>query len=61
MSRTVGLPVAIAARLRLRGALPLCGSLIPTDPALYEPILAEIEAAGLGFSVRRERLRPATA
>ena len=58
MSRTVGLPVAIAAKLMLRGALSLTGSLIPTHPAIYEPILAEIEAAGLRFTERREPLSP---
>jgi saccharopine dehydrogenase-like NADP-dependent oxidoreductase len=58
MSRTVGLPVAIAAKLKLRGELSLTGSLIPTHPAIYEPILAETEAAGLRFSERREPLGP---
>ena len=56
MSRTVGLPVAIAARLKLRGELSLTGSLIPTHPSLYEPILAEIEAAGLRFAESCEPL-----
>jgi saccharopine dehydrogenase-like NADP-dependent oxidoreductase len=56
MSRTVGLPVAIATVLKLRGDLALTGSLIPTHPAIYKPILAEIEAAGLSFSERREPL-----
>ena len=56
MSRTVGLPVAIAARLKLRGDLALTGSLIPTHPSLYVPILAEIEAAGLRFAESREPL-----
>ena len=54
MSRTVGLPVAIAARLRLRGDLSLTGSLIPTHPAIYEPVLAELEAAGLRFTEKHE-------
>ena len=49
MSRTVGLPVAIAARLLLRGELPLTGSQIPTHPSFYQPILQEIEASGLHF------------
>ena len=56
MSRTVGLPVAIAVRLKLRGALSLTGSLIPTHPAIYEPILAEMESAGLRFAETREPL-----
>jgi saccharopine dehydrogenase-like NADP-dependent oxidoreductase len=56
MSRTVGLPVAVATRLRLRGDLDLTGSLIPTHPAIYQPILAELEATGLSFTERREPL-----
>jgi len=58
MSRTVGLPVAIATVLKLRGELSLTGSLIPTHPAIYEPILAGIEAAGLRFTEKREALGP---
>ena len=56
MSKTVGLPVAIATVLKLRGDLPLTGSLIPTHPAIYEPILPEIEAAGLRFTEQRKPL-----
>ena len=56
MSRTVGLPVAISAELKLRGDLALTGSLIPTHPAIYEPVLAELGAAGLRFSEVREPL-----
>ena len=39
MSRTVGLPVAIAVKLLLRGELSLTGCLIPTHPSIYEPVL----------------------
>jgi len=56
MSKTVGLPVAIATILKLRGDLSLSGSLIPTHPAIYEPILPEIEAAGLRFTEQRKPL-----
>jgi saccharopine dehydrogenase-like NADP-dependent oxidoreductase len=56
MSTTVGLPVAIAAKLLLRGELPLTGSLIPTDPSVYLPILEEIEASGLRFVESRHPL-----
>ena len=52
MSKTVGLPVAIATVLKLRGDLSLTGSLIPTHQAIYEPILPEIEAAGLRDDVQ---------
>jgi saccharopine dehydrogenase (NADP+, L-glutamate forming) len=53
MSHTVGLPVALAARLLLRGELPLTGSAIPTHPSIVDPILRELGAAGLEFVERR--------
>jgi len=49
MAKTVGLPVAIAVKLLLRGELTLTGSLIPTHPSICVPILEEIDAAGLRF------------
>ncbi len=55
MSRTVGLPVAIATRLLLRGELSLTGTLIPTHPSIFAPVLREIEQAGLRFT---ETTRP---
>lgn len=58
MSRTVGLPVAIAAKLMLRGDLPLTGSQIPTHPSFYQPILSEIEASGLHFVEERAATVP---
>ena len=50
MSKTVGLPTAVAAQLLLDGELPLTGCHIPTHPSIYEPVLREISAAGLEFS-----------
>jgi hypothetical protein len=45
MSRTVSLPVAIAAKLVLEGKLNhLKGLVIPTIPELYNPILEELAA-----------------
>jgi len=49
MARSVGLPVVIAAKLLLGGELSLTGTLIPTHPAVYAPILQRIEWAGLRF------------
>ena len=49
MSRTVGLPAALATKLILTDALPLTGSHIPTHPAIYTPILEDLERAGLKF------------
>jgi saccharopine dehydrogenase-like NADP-dependent oxidoreductase len=53
MARTVGLPAAVAARLRLAGRLDLAGCRIPTDPRIYRPVLAELEREGLRFEERR--------
>jgi len=49
MAKTVGLPTALAVKLLLRGELSLRGSQIPTHPSIYDPILAELESAGLIF------------
>ena len=47
MSKTVGLPAAIAAKLVMTGDLPMTGSHIPTHPAIYTPILEELERSGI--------------
>jgi len=49
MSKTVGLPAAIAAKLLLTDDLPITGSHIPTHAAIYTAILRELSAAGLKF------------
>ncbi len=49
MSKTVGLPAAIAAKLLLTDDLPITGSHIPTHAAIYSAILRELAAAGLEF------------
>jgi saccharopine dehydrogenase-like NADP-dependent oxidoreductase len=53
MSRTVGLPTALATQLLLDGELTLTGSLIPTHPAVYGPVLEALEAEGLVFTESR--------
>lgn len=50
MARTVGLPAAIGVKRVLSGELTQTGCQIPTHPAIYEPILAELEAAGIRFT-----------
>ena len=52
MSKTVGLPLAITARLFLQGKINLTGVQIPTRKALYEPVLAELETMGFEFQER---------
>ncbi len=56
MSRTVGLPAAVAVRAILDGSLPLTGCYIPTHPAIYETILAELGKEGLEFRETTEEL-----
>jgi saccharopine dehydrogenase (NADP+, L-glutamate forming) len=49
MARTVGLPAALAARLVLDREIDLAGCHIPTEPSIYEPLLAELEREGVRF------------
>lgn len=49
MAKTVGLPLAISVRLFLEGKIQLTGVLIPTDKALYKPIMEELKAYGVQF------------
>ncbi len=49
MSRLVGLPAAIAARMVLQGEMDLTGVQVPTVPAVYEPVLAELATMGVRF------------
>jgi len=49
MSKTVGGPAALAARMILRGEIDLAGCLIPTEPAIYGPVLKALESDGISF------------
>jgi saccharopine dehydrogenase (NAD+, L-glutamate forming) len=53
MAKTVGLPLAIAAKMVLTGQIKLTGVLIPTVKEIYEPVLCELEKYGVCF---REKL-----
>lgn len=50
MSNTVGLPVAICAKLILTNVLPEKGIVIPVEKSIYEPILTELESLGIVFT-----------
>lgn len=50
MAKTVGLPLAFAARLVLGGAVKGRGVLLPITPEIYDPILDALEAAGIVFN-----------
>jgi saccharopine dehydrogenase-like NADP-dependent oxidoreductase len=49
MSKTVGLPVGIAAVKILKGEIKTPGVQIPISKEVYEPILKELEAHGIIF------------
>jgi len=49
MARAVGLPLGIAAVLVLEGRITLRGLHIPILPAIYEPVMAELQRQGIHF------------
>ncbi len=56
MSNTVGLPVAIAAKMILTGELSKKGVTLPIFKEIYEPILAELEGFGISFMEEKKEL-----
>ena len=52
MSKTVGLPLGVAAKNVLQGKINKPGVHIPTIKEIYEPILAELDEMGFEFSER---------
>ena len=52
MSRTVALPVAIAARMILEGRINLTGVYRPIIPEIYEPILEELTTLNISLEER---------
>ena len=50
MAKTVGLPLGIAAKLILNETIRLKGLHIPTVKEIYEPVLVELENAGIIFT-----------
>jgi saccharopine dehydrogenase (NADP+, L-glutamate forming) len=47
MAKTVGLPLAIAAKLLLLNSVKARGVVIPITAEFYEPILTELAASGI--------------
>jgi saccharopine dehydrogenase (NADP+, L-glutamate forming) len=47
MSRTVGIPLAITAKLLLQGKIKKRGVLIPIEKEIYDPVLAELNTLGI--------------
>jgi saccharopine dehydrogenase-like NADP-dependent oxidoreductase len=56
MSRTVGLPAAIGARLILEGRVRAAGVQVPVLPEIYGPILEELDSLGIRFVEKRQIL-----
>jgi hypothetical protein len=57
MSRTVGLPAAIAVRMILQGELSgLTGVHVPVIPEIYLPVLAELAELGIGLTEKVEAI-----
>ena len=56
MSRTVGLPAAIAARLVLEGRIRMTGVQVPVHPEIYGPVLEELGTLGVHFEEKRRVL-----
>jgi saccharopine dehydrogenase (NADP+, L-glutamate forming)/spermidine synthase len=61
MARTVSLPAAIAARLILEGKIKGTGVQIPVKPAIYEPLLKELEDMENGIHFKETRTKLALA
>lgn len=56
MSNTVGLPMAICAKMILNGTLTDKGVLVPTKKNIYGPILEELEELGIAFREMEKEL-----
>jgi saccharopine dehydrogenase-like NADP-dependent oxidoreductase len=50
MSLTVGLPLALAARMWMRGEWKGTGVTLPTSPSLYTPLMRGLAAEGIAFT-----------
>jgi len=50
MAKTVGIPVAIAAKMILNGKIKTPGVHIPITKEIYEPVLNELEDYGIQFN-----------
>jgi saccharopine dehydrogenase-like NADP-dependent oxidoreductase len=56
MAKTVGLPLAIAAKLILQEKLKLTGLHIPILAEIYEPILKELKNYGIQFEEKTQKV-----
>ena len=49
MAKTVGLPLASAAKLILNNEIKAAGLLIPIEKSIYQPVLKELKSCGIVF------------
>jgi len=56
MAKTVGLPMAIAAKLLLMGKISSKGVVIPVIEEFYQPILKELSDLGITFTEKTEEV-----
>jgi saccharopine dehydrogenase-like NADP-dependent oxidoreductase len=56
MARTVSLPAAMAARLILEGKIKGTGVQIPVTPAVYEPVMKELEEMENGIRFQETKV-----
>jgi saccharopine dehydrogenase (NADP+, L-glutamate forming)/spermidine synthase len=53
MSRTVGLPCAVGAKMVATREIKETGVHIPVKPEIYKPILSELETMGIAFKEKK--------
>lgn len=61
MAKTVGLPLAVAAKLLLQGKITARGVQIPVHAEIYEPVLTELEELGIAFREYEDLRQPVQA
>ncbi len=57
ISRTVGLPAAIGAKLILHGEIKSRGVLYPWVKEVYDPVLSELEELGIGYTAFDKKIK----
>ena len=58
ISRTVGLPAAIGAKLILNGEIKSKGVLFPWAKEVYDPILDELKELGIAYTIHDKKIEP---
>ncbi len=56
MSKTVGLPLAMATELILNGTINRKGTILPVTPDIYEPVLALLKKEGIEFTEKERSI-----